>query len=83
MKRDASSILLPVLLLAGCTVGPDFHTPAAPDAKGWTREPLPTATASATGPGGGIQTFATAEHTPRAWWTQFGSAELNALVDQA
>ncbi|WP_028229783.1 efflux transporter outer membrane subunit [Paraburkholderia mimosarum] len=83
MKRDASSILLLGLLLAGCTVGPDFHTPSAPDATGWTREPVPAATASAAGPGGGVQTFATAEHAPRAWWTQFGSAELNTLVDQA
>ncbi|MBV8261681.1 MAG: TolC family protein, partial [Paraburkholderia sp.] len=83
MKRDASSALLLVLLLAGCTLGPDFHAPEAPDATGWTREPVPAATASAAGPGGRVQTFATAEHAPRAWWTQFGSAELNTLVDQA
>lgn len=83
MTRDAAFAFLLVLTLSGCTVGPDFHTPAAPDATGWTREPVPAATASATGPGGGAQTFASAEHAPNAWWTQFGSAQLNALVDQA
>ncbi|WP_416339033.1 efflux transporter outer membrane subunit [Paraburkholderia sp. CNPSo 3076] len=83
MKRDAALACLLVLMLAGCTVGPDFHPPAAPDATGWTREPVPASTASATGPGGGAQTFTAAEHAPNAWWIQFGSAQLNELVDQA
>jgi NodT family efflux transporter outer membrane factor (OMF) lipoprotein len=81
MKRHAYAAT--VLMLAGCTVGPDFHTPAAPDATGWTREAAPAITASATGPGGGAQTFAAAESAPRAWWTQFDSPALNDLVDQA
>jgi NodT family efflux transporter outer membrane factor (OMF) lipoprotein len=83
MTRYASPALLLVLTLAGCTLGPDFHTPAAPDATGWTREPVPASTASAGGPGGNAQTFTAADHAPRAWWTQFGSAALNDLVDQA
>ncbi|MCP3727617.1 efflux transporter outer membrane subunit [Paraburkholderia sp. CNPSo 3272] len=83
MTRDAAFSFLLMLMLAGCTVGPDFHPPAAPDATGWTREPVPATTASATGPGGGAQTFTAAEHAPNDWWTQFGSAQLNELVDQA
>ncbi|MEX3950045.1 efflux transporter outer membrane subunit [Paraburkholderia sp. EG287B] len=83
MTRDAAFAFLLVLMLAGCTVGPDFHPPAAPDATGWTREPVPSSTASATGPGGGAQTFTAAEYAPNDWWTQFGSAQLNELVDQA
>jgi NodT family efflux transporter outer membrane factor (OMF) lipoprotein len=83
MKRHASTAFILLLALAGCTMGPDFHTPAAPDATGWTREAVPTTTASATGAGGNAQTFTTAEHAPNAWWTQFGSNALNDLVDQA
>ncbi|SDE19809.1 efflux transporter outer membrane subunit [Paraburkholderia lycopersici] len=83
MKRFALSAFATLLTLAGCTVGPDFRTPEAPAATGWTRAGTPAATAGAAGPGGGAQTFATAGHAPRAWWTQFGSAELDELVDQA
>jgi NodT family efflux transporter outer membrane factor (OMF) lipoprotein len=83
MKRHASTAFILLLTLAGCTMGPDFHTPAAPDATGWTRQAVPAITASATGAGGNAQTFTTAEHAPNAWWTQFGSTALNDLVDQA
>ncbi|MEM5446890.1 efflux transporter outer membrane subunit [Paraburkholderia guartelaensis] len=83
MTRDATVAFLLVLMLAGCTVGPDFRPPAAPDATGWTREPVPASTASATGPGGGTQTFTAAEHAPNDWWKQYGSVQLNELVDQA
>lgn len=69
--------------LAGCTVGPDFHAPAAPQAPNYTRAPLPAATASAPGPGGAAQTFIATAHAPRAWWKQFGNPALDALVDQA
>jgi len=70
-------------LLVGCTVGPDFHTPPAPDALAYTRGEAPSVTAAASGPGGAAQTFETAGHAPRAWWTQFGSPALDALVDDA
>ncbi|MFX1805821.1 efflux transporter outer membrane subunit [Paraburkholderia sp. A1BS-2L] len=80
------SSLLSLLLaaaLAGCTVGPDFHAPAAPQDPDYTRTPLPDATAGAPGPGGAAQTFAATEHAPRAWWKQFGSPALDSLVDEA
>jgi NodT family efflux transporter outer membrane factor (OMF) lipoprotein len=77
------ALALLVCALAACTVGPDFHSPAAPQSSGYTRAPLPAETASAPGPGGAAQSFTTSEHAPRAWWTQFGSPALNALVDEA
>ncbi|WP_395062594.1 efflux transporter outer membrane subunit [Paraburkholderia silvatlantica] len=83
MTRGAALAFLFVLMLAGCTVGPDFRPPAAPAATGWTREPVPMSTAGAAGPGGGAQTFTPAAHAPNDWWTQFGSTQLNELVDQA
>ncbi|HTH59946.1 MAG TPA: efflux transporter outer membrane subunit [Paraburkholderia sp.] len=69
--------------LSGCTVGPDFHAPAAPGVATYTRGDAPLATAAASGPGGTAQTFQPAAHAPRAWWTQFDSPALDALVDEA
>lgn len=72
-----------LLALNACTVGPDFHSPPAPGAQGYTREPLPSATADAGGAGGGGQRFVSADTAPRAWWRGFGSRELDRLVDEA
>ncbi|MGU7780870.1 efflux transporter outer membrane subunit [Burkholderia sp. PU8-34] len=72
-----------VSLAAGCAVGPDFHTPAAPATQRYTRGEPPATTSSANGAAGTAQTFATAAHAPQRWWTQFGSAPLNRLVDTA
>lgn len=72
-----------VLMLAGCTVGPDFHAPAAPGTVAYTRDATPASTAAAAGPGGAAQAFVAAQHAPRAWWTQFGSPALDRLVDAA
>jgi NodT family efflux transporter outer membrane factor (OMF) lipoprotein len=44
---------------------------------------MPAATAAAAGPGGAAQTFETATHAPRAWWMQFRSPALDALVADA
>ena len=72
-----------MLALSACTVGPDFHLPAAPREQSYTREPLPAATAEASGPGGGAQHFVGVDAAPRAWWRRFGSGELDRLVDEA
>jgi NodT family efflux transporter outer membrane factor (OMF) lipoprotein len=69
-------------MLCAC-VGPNFHRPAAPAAARYTETPLPAATAAPEGPGGGAQRFLQAQEVPRNWWTLFGSADLDALVDQA
>ncbi|NTX31783.1 efflux transporter outer membrane subunit [Burkholderia pyrrocinia] len=71
------------LLVAACAVGPDFHTPDAPATQQYTRDEPPVTTAAAGGPAGDAQTFASAVHSPRHWWTEFGSAPLNRLVDTA
>jgi NodT family efflux transporter outer membrane factor (OMF) lipoprotein len=72
-----------LLALSACAVGPDFHSPPAPDTQRYTREPLPAATVAASGPGGGAQRFVSANTAPRAWWRAFGSNELDRLVDEA
>lgn len=72
-----------VALLAGCTVGPNFHRPAAPTVRGYSREPLPDTTASAKIAGGAAQRFVLGRDIPGAWWTLFRSPALDRLVKEA
>jgi len=79
----AVSIAAPVALLTGCSVGPDFKRPAAPEVDGYTSEALSTKTASADVAGGKEQRFALGEDIAQQWWTLFRSPELNTLIEQA
>ena len=49
------SAVLGVLLIAGCTVGPDFKKPAAPDVTDYTAKPLTNTVATADVAGGEAQ----------------------------
>lgn len=69
--------------LSACSVGPRFHRPSAPPDAHYTAEGLPALTAEAAGPGGAAQHFLEGQDLPRDWWKGFGSAELNALVEEA
>lgn len=71
------------LVLAGCTLGPDFHTPAPPPVTGYTRQPLPAQTESAPVAGGEAQHFTSGNDIPGEWWTLFHSEALNSLVEEA
>jgi NodT family efflux transporter outer membrane factor (OMF) lipoprotein len=75
--------LLSVVALCACTVGPDFHTPAAPDTQTYAREAQAAATVAASGAAGSSQAFVVAQHATPMWWMQFRSDALNRLVDQA
>jgi NodT family efflux transporter outer membrane factor (OMF) lipoprotein len=68
--------------LAGCAVGPNFKTPAAPTTSRYTAQPLPAKTTSTANviPGGNAQHFQTGQDIPAQWWTLFRSKELNALI---
>jgi NodT family efflux transporter outer membrane factor (OMF) lipoprotein len=70
-------------LFSGCAVGPDFKRPAAPAINGYTREPLPEKTASASIAGGEEQRFLADRDIPAQWWMLFQSKELNSLIDAA
>ncbi len=71
-------------LLAGCAVGPDYHPPAAPQARGYAPRPMKPVTAAAPGvQAGTAQRFETGGDVPYAWWTRFGSPRLDALVARA
>lgn len=70
-------------LLASCAVGPDFTRPAAPQADSYAPQAMAEVTASAPGPGGNAQHFVMGRDIPFAWWTQFESPKLDALVEKA
>jgi NodT family efflux transporter outer membrane factor (OMF) lipoprotein len=79
---QSACLALP-LLMAGCTLGPDFHSPAAPAATQFTKQPLPAQTESAPVKGGEAQHLANGADIPGEWWTLFHSDALNALVRDA
>ncbi|HWJ70630.1 MAG TPA: efflux transporter outer membrane subunit [Sphingobium sp.] len=69
------------LLLSGCAVGPNFHAPPAPTARHY----LPD---SAPGDGdvrtdGAMPALAPNAPIPARWWTIFGNAALDQLVETA
>jgi len=72
----AASVCACVLMvcLAGCTVGPNYHTPSAPTAPGWKEAPPPN-------PPNGSWTQATPSDGALrgAWWEMYGDPQLNAL----
>ncbi len=59
-------------VLAGCTVGPDFHRPDGFAPKQWWR-PAPDVAGSQPTFGGTVDA---------AWWTRFGDPELSSLVER-
>jgi NodT family efflux transporter outer membrane factor (OMF) lipoprotein len=72
-----------LLLLAGCAVGPDFESPAAPEATGYTPEPPPASTAASDTTGGQAQHFRPGVDLPGQWWELFNSPALDALIRQS
>lgn len=68
--------------LSGCMVGPDFHTPKSPEAKGYTYRKLTTKTQSTPriGPSGKSQHIVSGGEVSAEWWTLFRSRELNELM---
>jgi NodT family efflux transporter outer membrane factor (OMF) lipoprotein len=83
LTRVAVASALGALTLAGCAVGPDFHTPDPPQSTKYTPEPLPAQTASAATLGGSAQQFNPSAALPADWWTLFHSPALDELVRQA
>lgn len=72
-----------LLLLAGCTVGPDFETPEAPNVDSYTEEVLPDKTVEMEGEGGEVQHFIEGKDIPACWWYLFHSEPLNQLIERA
>ncbi len=67
------------LLLAGCTVGPNYHRPSVPDAPAWKENAVPP-------PNPPNGTWVHAEPSDQVlrgeWWEMYGDPQLNALEDK-
>jgi NodT family efflux transporter outer membrane factor (OMF) lipoprotein len=75
--------VLPALLLAGCTVGPDFVRPESPQVSRYSAAPVPATVAAPGVPGGESQQFNERQDIPARWWELFHSTALNAAVARA
>ena len=82
LPKIAASIGLAVCV-SGCAVGPDFKPVAPPDTTTYSKEPLPSHTASANIAGGRSQRFVRDLDIPAEWWTLFRSRKLNALIERS
>ena len=71
------------LLLAGCTVGPNFVRPAAPAVTRYTEAPLSPTASTPNVAGGESQRFIDGQDIPAGWWELFESPALNALIERA
>ncbi|WP_082054063.1 efflux transporter outer membrane subunit [Methyloterricola oryzae] len=69
------------LLLAGCTLGPDFERPQAPEAKGYVAEGKQDGAAVASD--GIRQKLLQGKDVPGEWWRLFRSPALNRLIEKA
>ncbi len=70
-------------VVAGCAVGPNFHTPEPPSTNAYTAEAMPPETASAPGTGGAAQRLVPGKEIPEEWWTLFHSKALDSLIREA
>jgi len=73
MKTITAAVLL---LMTGCTVGPDYVRPAVPAATSFG----PQASA---GKGGSAQHFSAGQTVASDWWKAFGSPQLDQLIADA
>jgi NodT family efflux transporter outer membrane factor (OMF) lipoprotein len=73
------------LAVTGCAVGPNYVRPAdTPVARQFAPAPLTDTTAGAAGiAGGDREHFVLGRDIAFAWWKEFGSPRLDALVDKA
>jgi NodT family efflux transporter outer membrane factor (OMF) lipoprotein len=69
-------ILVGAVMLSACAVGPDFKKPNAPIATGYTTDAAQIIST-------GARHFVMGRDIPFAWWEQFQSPKLNALVERA
>jgi NodT family efflux transporter outer membrane factor (OMF) lipoprotein len=69
--------------MTGCTVGPDFKKPAAPEVSCYTPTLLETTESVTNVPGGESQRFVEGEDIPGEWWKLFHSKPLNDLIERA
>jgi outer membrane protein TolC len=80
---DAAGVVLSILALSACAVGPDFAPLPAPPVSGYTPEAHLATTVSVDVAGGAAQKFLMGRDIPGEWWKVFGSKELDGLIAEA
>ncbi|MBV8804113.1 MAG: hypothetical protein JO042_03680, partial [Sinobacteraceae bacterium] len=78
--RSTTAGVIAVIFVAGCAVGPNFHSPAAPQTTQYTRGQQPTETVDAAVPGGSTQTLVVGKDIQSDWYSLFKSEPLDELV---
>lgn len=77
------ALIMAIGLLTGCTVGPDFASPAKPDVAVYTTTPLPEKSTSAPTALGDAQHFVEGSRVNPQWWQELGSDRLDTIVHDA
>jgi NodT family efflux transporter outer membrane factor (OMF) lipoprotein len=72
--------LLALLLVSGCTVGPDYVRPKPPEGERYTHQEMPASTLAADGQ---VQRFEPGADIAADWWHLFNSNQIDALVKEA
>jgi NodT family efflux transporter outer membrane factor (OMF) lipoprotein len=83
LRRSTIAGVIAVCSLAGCAVGPNFHSPAPPSTANYTRGQQPDVTTDAPVAGGAAQTFVSDRDIPADWYGLFQSQQLDELVRRA
>jgi NodT family efflux transporter outer membrane factor (OMF) lipoprotein len=83
LRRSTIAGVIAVFSLAGCAVGPNFHSPAPPQTTQYTRGQQPAGTTDAPVAGGAAQTFVADRDIPGDWYSLFRSEPLDELVRRA
>jgi NodT family efflux transporter outer membrane factor (OMF) lipoprotein len=83
LRRSTIAGAIAVCSLAGCAVGPNYHSPAPPSTAGYTRGKQPDVTTDAPVRGGAAQTFVSDRDIPADWYDLFQSEQLDDLVRRA
>jgi len=72
--------LVPLCCFIGCAVGPNFVRPKPPSVESYTHGAEP---ATAVSVNGQVQRFEKGAKIDAEWWRLFGSAEINAVLEEA
>jgi NodT family efflux transporter outer membrane factor (OMF) lipoprotein len=83
LRRSTIAGVIAVSSLAGCAVGPNFHSPAPPATAQYTRGQQPEVTTDSPVPGGAAQTLVADRDIPADWYSLFQSEPLDELVRRA
>src|SRR5688572_27613728 len=83
MNYHISWMMCSMAFVAGCAVGPDFKSPAAPIVDRFTQAEPIERTVGIDAKGGEIQWFRSGEEISPQWWTLYESKVLDRLMVDA